>query len=271
MLFRRVTDLDLAPLVVLEVAASNVLGCVSPLRQPAEPVPLHARRLHARAFFASPGPVGRRGRGRDRPRRPAARSAPCVSRRLRRPASSVDPVRAGACLGLLAAEVAALFGALDFRGSARPGRGRRRRAARTAPPRDRLLARLRLRLPFRRSRRPRARTVVRRARPRARLRPPGAGLVLSGALLSQLVSNVPAAMLLAPAAAGRRAFARSSTASMPAGAGRRSPRSPTSSAPSSSCGKEGGPRSFWKTFFLPFRRAPLRPVLVAASPLARLG
>ena len=93
MLFRARPDLDLAPVVVLEVAASNVLGCVSPIGNP-QNLFLYTRGGFSPAtFFAAQVPWCRRGRGRCSPRpcrcscRAGRLAAPPVGRLRRRSAS----------------------------------------------------------------------------------------------------------------------------------------------------------------------------------------
>ena len=205
MRFRRVTDLDLAPLVVLEVAAANLHRMRQPAREPAEPLSLHARRLHGRLVLRGPGAVGRGRRrsargGRPDPR-PAPRARAARARRLRRGSAAGRRVR---------------------RSARRRGRGALRgvplRASRScwrseAPL---LLGRRVFDTDF---------SLVavfaflfvgiaglERGRLYATLDPvrifghEARGLVLSGAFLSQWVSNVPAAMLLAPAAATAAGF-----------------------------------------------------------------
>jgi hypothetical protein len=194
MLFRKATDLDLAPLVVLEVAAANLIGCVSPLGNP-QNLFLYRTRGASRppSFFAAQGPWvaaaalllaaavpvlvrgapraarARRLRRGFRAGRSVRRSARRGSRGALRGDPPRDPGRAGARSALLLGRrvfdadfsLVAVFAL--FVGVAGLERGR-------------LYAAL---------------DPVRIFGHQAR------GLVLSGALLSQFVSNVPAAMLLA--------------------------------------------------------------------------
>ncbi|MGE5413246.1 MAG: SLC13 family permease, partial [Syntrophomonadaceae bacterium] len=114
MLFRRVTDLDLAPVVVLEVAAANVVGCVSPLGNPQNLYLYHRGAFTPAAFFAAQLPWCAAAAAL------LALAVPLLvpSRPLGAP--PVEPFdvelrQAVACVALLAAEVLALFGRLDHR------------------------------------------------------------------------------------------------------------------------------------------------------------
>ena len=204
MLFRRVTDLELAPLVVLEVAAANVLGCVSPLGNPQNLFLFTRGGFTPAAFFAAQLPwtaaaavLLAAGVPVLVPRRPLVAPAS--------PASEVHGVLAAGCLVLLAAEVAALFGALDHRiplalaaaGAVLLGR----RVLETDFSLIFVFAFLFVGIAgLERGRLYQLLDPVRLFGHQSR------GLVLSGALLSQVVSNVPAAMLLAPAAATAAGF-----------------------------------------------------------------
>jgi Na+/H+ antiporter NhaD/arsenite permease-like protein len=204
MLFRRVTDMDLAPLVVLEVAAANLIGSISPLGNPQNLFLYTRGHFTPAAFFANQAPWVAVAAAL------LAAAVPMLvgKRALATPESSefdVHPVLAGACLVLLAAEIAALFDlvhhwvplALSLAGAALLGRRIRDAdfslvfvfaflfVGIAGLERGRLYHAL-----------DPARLFGHQAR----------GLVLSGALLSQLVSNVPAAMLLAPAVAGAEGF-----------------------------------------------------------------
>ena len=193
---------ELAPFVVLEVAAANLLGCGQPARKPAEHLSLHARAdSRRRSFFARQLPwaagrrlllaaavpllVPRRGlrrrppsrlrRGPASSRRPASfcsrpRSLPlrCVHHRSR----SSSSLGGAGCSAAASSKPTSRSSPCSRSSSS--GSRASNAAASTGP------------------------------RPGADLRPRPDGLVLSGALLSQFVSNVPAAMLLAPAAAGDR-------------------------------------------------------------------
>jgi Na+/H+ antiporter NhaD/arsenite permease-like protein len=205
MAFRRATDVDLARIVVLEVIAANVLGAISPLGNPQNLFLYTRGGFTAASFFAAQAPWTAVAAGllvlavRLRvPKRPllTPRAEPF----------DVDARLAGACLVLLSAEILSLFGAighalpllLALAGAVILGRRRlleidfsfvvvfallfvgvagleRGRVYQLVDP---------------------VRVFGHHAR----------GLVLSGALLSQIVSNVPAALLLAPAASGPAGF-----------------------------------------------------------------
>ncbi|HKD16542.1 MAG TPA: SLC13 family permease [Thermoanaerobaculia bacterium] len=202
--FRRVGGLQLAPIVVLEVAGANVLGCVSPIGNP-QNLFLYARGgFTPESFFRAQIPwcagaavllaiavpllVPRR-----------ALVAPPVE------PFDVDPLSALACVALLVGGVLALFGVLDHRlplllavgGAVLLGRRL-------------LVTDFSLVLVFaflfvgvaglERGRLYEVLDPVRILGHHAR------GMALSGALLSQIVSNVPAVMLLAPAAVGAAGF-----------------------------------------------------------------
>lgn len=204
MLFRRVTDLELAPLVVLEVAAANVLGCVSPLGNPQNLFLFTRGGFTPAAFFAAQLPWTAAAAVLLAaavpvlvPKRPLVAPAS--------PAPDVHGVLAAACIVLLAAEVAALFGALDHRIPLAL-------AAAAAVLLGRRILETDFSLVFvfaflfigiaglERGRLYQVLDPVRLFGHQSR------GLVLSGALLSQVVSNVPAAMLLAPAAVTAAGF-----------------------------------------------------------------
>ena len=204
MQFRRIADLELAPIVVLEIAAANLLGAVSPLGNPQNlflyarggftPAAFFANQLPwvavAAALLAAAVPV-------LVPRRPLAPP----------PARSFDvhPGLAAACLVLLVVETASLFHLLDHRiplalavgGAALLGR----RLRETDFSLVFVFAFLFVGI-----------AGLERGRLYQALDPASLfghrslGLVLSGAFLSQLVSNVPAAMLLAPAAVSSAGF-----------------------------------------------------------------
>lgn len=204
MLLRRVTDLDLTPLVVLEVAAANVLGCVSPVGNPQNLF------LYARGGFTPASFFGAQIPWTAAAAVLLAAGVPALvpKRALAPPASAavaVDVPRAAACVVLLAAEVGALFGAvhhavplgLAAAGAALLGR----RLFETDFSLVLVFALLFVGVAgLERGRLYQAVDPVRIFGHHAR------GLVLSGALLSQIVSNVPAALLLAPAAAGAAGF-----------------------------------------------------------------
>ena len=204
MTFRRVAGIALAPVVVLEVAAANVLGCVSPIGNPQNLFLSGRGGFTPAAFFAA-----------QLPWCAAAAVLLAAAVPLLVPAKplgapriepfGVDRLRAAGCLGLLAAEVLSLFGRLDHRvplllaaaGAALLGR----RLLDTDFSLVLVFALLFVGVAgLERGRLYELLDPVRFFGHRAR------GLVLSGALLSQVVSNVPAALLLAPAASGLSGF-----------------------------------------------------------------
>jgi Na+/H+ antiporter NhaD/arsenite permease-like protein len=202
--FRSVEGLDLAPLVVLEIASANLLGCLTPIGNPQNLFLFHAGNFTPARFFAAQAPwVGAAALSIGAlallllPRRPIA--APVM------PRFDVHRGYAAAGLGLLTLEIAAIFDALPWwiplaaaaGGAGLLGRrvfdadfslvfvfaflfvgveGLQRGALYEALDPEQLFGH----------------------------RPPG--LVLSGALLSQAVSNVPAALLLAPTVATPEGF-----------------------------------------------------------------
>jgi Na+/H+ antiporter NhaD/arsenite permease-like protein len=261
MLFRRVTDLELAPLVVLEVIAANVLGCVSPLGNPQNLFLFTRGGFTPASFFAAQIPW-------------VAAAAILLAavvpllvpqQALAAPeaaALAVHSAEAGACLGLLAAEVAALFGALDHRvplalaavGAVLLGR----RIFATDFSLVLVFAFLFVGIAgLERSRLYEAIDPLRLFGHRSR------GLVLSGALLSQFVSNVPAAMLLAPAAATAAGF-RALLYGVNAGSCGTPIASIANLIGAQLFVREGGRAgTFWRTFLLP--SAALLALLVAVS------
>jgi Na+/H+ antiporter NhaD/arsenite permease-like protein len=200
MLFRKVEDLDLTPLVVLEIAAANLIGCVSPLGNPQNLFLYTRGGFTPAAFFASQAPWVAVAAALLLAAVPWLVPRGTLAPRAAAP-FDVHPVLAGACLVLLAAEIASLFGllhhgvplVLSLGGAALLGRRLRDTdfslvfvfaflfVGVAGLERGPLYAWL-----------DPGRLFGQRA----------SGLVLSGAVLSQFVSNVPAAMLLAPAAAG---------------------------------------------------------------------
>ena len=261
MLFRRVADLELAPFVVLEVAAANLIGCISPLGNPQNLF------LYTRGGFTPAGFFSTQAPWVAVAAVLLAAAVPALVPRgvLAAPPASpfdVQPVLAGACLVLLAAEIASLFGlvhhavplVLSIGGAALLGR----RLLDTdfslvfvfallfvgiaGLERGSLYQWLDL-----------GRFFGHEAR----------GLVLSGAVLSQFVSNVPAAMLLAPAADGARSFGALLYGVNAGGCG-----TPIASLANligaQLFAREGGdPRAFWRSF-LPVN-AILLVLLLAAS------
>jgi Na+/H+ antiporter NhaD/arsenite permease-like protein len=199
MAFRRVTNVDLTPFVVLEVAAANLLGCLLPLGNPQNLLLFTRGGFHAGQFLAIQAPW-------------VAAAAvflfaaiPLLVPRLRleppAPASfEVHGLLATLCVMLLAAELASLFGwvhhwvpfAFSALGVALLGPRRLRETDFSI-----IVVFALLFVGVAGLERGRIYEVLNPERifgHRAR------GLVLSGALLSQVVSNAPAAMLLAPAA-----------------------------------------------------------------------
>ena len=204
MRFRRVGDLDLAPIVVLEVAAANVLGCISPIGNPQNLFLYTRGSFSPESFFRAQIPWCAGAAVLL-----AAVLPLLVPRRVlaapRVEPFDLDPLRAGACVALLLGEVLSLFGVLDHRIPLLLAVGGAVLLGRRLIDTDFSLV-LVFALLFvgvaglERGRLYEAVDPVRIFGHRAR------GLVLSGALLSQFVSNVPAAMLLAPAASGTAAF-----------------------------------------------------------------
>ena len=204
MRFRKVTDLDLAPLVVLEVAAANLIGCISPLGNPQNLFLYTRGGFTAGSFFAAQGPWVAAASLL------LAGAVPILVRRraLAQPVRAgfdVDPRLAGACVVLLAAEVAALFGAFHYAIPLALAVGGALLLGRRVFDADFSLVAVFAFLfvgiaGLERGRLYAALDPVRMFGHEAR------GLVLSGAFLSQWVSNVPAAMLLAPAAATAAGF-----------------------------------------------------------------
>lgn len=203
-LFRRVADVALAPVIVLEVAAANVLGCISPLGNP-QNLFLYARGGFTPAsFFAAQAPWCAAAAVL------LAAAVPLLVPAKALAAPRVEPfgvnrLQAGACLVLLAAEVLSLFGRLDHRVPLVLAVGGaalfRRRLLDTDFSLVLVFALLFVGVAgLERGRVYELLDPVRIFGHHAR------GLVLSGALLSQFVSNVPAAMLLAPAASGAAGF-----------------------------------------------------------------
>lgn len=204
MLFRKVTDAELAPLVVLEVIATNVIGCVSPLGNPQNLFLYTRGSFTPGSFFAAQAPwvaaaalLLAAAVPLTVPRRPFAPPE--------RRAFGVDPWLSGACLVLLTAETAALFGALHHGVPLALALGGALLLGRRLLETDFSLVFVFAFLfvgvaGLERGRIYQALDPVRIFGHEAR------GLVLSGALLSQIASNVPAAMLLAPAAATAAGF-----------------------------------------------------------------
>ena len=261
MLFRKVSELDLTPIVVLEVASANLLGAVSPLGNPQNLFLYTRGHFTPASFFANQLPW-------------AAAAAVLLAaavpflvpkQELAAPAAEkfdVHPILAGGCLILLCAEIAALFHLLDHRiplvlaagGAVLLGR----RLFETDFSLVFVFALLFVGIAgLERGRLYHALDLTGLFGDHAR------GLVLSGAVLSQFVSNVPAAMLLAPAAASAAGFGALLHGVNSGGCG-----TPIASLANligaQLFAREGGDlRSFWRRF-LPIN-AVLLVLLVAAS------
>lgn len=198
MLFRRIADLELAPIVVLEVAAANLIGAISPLGNPQNLYLFTRARLTLGGFVWGQAPWVATAAALLFAAIPLLVPSRALAAAPGR-AYDVDPLLAAGCLVVLGTEIAALAGlahhwvplAFALVGALLLGR--------------RLLdADFSLVLIFaflfvgiaglERGRLYEALDPVALFGNRAR------GLALAGALVSQIVSNVPAAMLLAPAA-----------------------------------------------------------------------
>jgi len=204
MLFPRSPGLTRAYLVILEVLAANLLGAVTPIGNP-QNIFLYARgEFTPGSFFAAQLPL-------------SAASALLLAagvllfiprRTLPPPAEKsfeVDPVLAAAFFLLLAAEVASLFGRIPYLAPlllsipaiALLGR----RIAEADFSLVLVFALLFIGIPgLERGR------LYQLLDPEKLFGHGPIGMLLSGALLSQAVSNVPAALLLTPAAASHQAF-----------------------------------------------------------------
>lgn len=204
MLFRRVEGFNRVPVVVLEVLAANLLGCATPIGNPQNLFLYSRGGFTPGSFFAAQAPF-------------VAFSAVLLvaaalilvpSRRLETPPSppfEVDRTLAAASLALLAVEIASIFRlvphalplAASLVGIAMLGR----RVLEADFSLVVVFALLFVGV-----------AGLERGRLYTRLAPErlvghhASGMLLSGALLSQLVSNVPAALLLAPAASGAAGF-----------------------------------------------------------------
>jgi Na+/H+ antiporter NhaD/arsenite permease-like protein len=205
MLFRRVTDLDLAPVVVLEVAATNLIGCISPLGNPQNLFLYERGGFRPGPFFAAQVPWVASATLLLLAVVPRIVAPGRLHARPAEVSFDVHVPMAALCLSLLAAELASLFRwiphviplALSVAGAVVLGR----RLRETDFSLIFVFAFLFVGVAgLERGGLYRALDPGRFFGHEAR------GLVLSGALLSQFVSNVPAAMLLAPAAAGAAGF-----------------------------------------------------------------
>lgn len=204
MLLRKVDGLDPTPLVVLEVLSANLLGCLTPVGNPQNLFLYTRGRFTPEAFFAAQLPF-------------VAIAAACLaaavwllvpSRRLSAPQAEpfdLDPLLAAGFAVLLAAEAASLFGRLPFAVPLVLSLGGAILLGRRVFDADFSLVAVFALLfvgveGFERG------LLYRALNPERIFGHQAAGTLLSGALLSQVVSNVPAALLLAPAAATRHGF-----------------------------------------------------------------
>ena len=190
---------DAAPVVVLEIAAANLLGALTPTGNPQNLFLFVRGGFLPAAFLAAQGPWVA-GTGlltlAAVPFLVPKRTLPSPPPRQ----TDVEPKKASAAVALLALELLAVFGALPrlvpfaaaFLGLGLLGR----RAVRTDFALLGVFAALFVGVAGL-SRSPLARLLD----PTALFGATAAGLAASGALLSQFVSNVPAALLLAPHAA----------------------------------------------------------------------
>jgi Na+/H+ antiporter NhaD/arsenite permease-like protein len=204
MLFRKVTDMDLTPLVVLEIAAANLLGALTPIGNPQNLF------LYSRGGFTAGGFLSAQLPFVAGAAALLAAAVPLLvpKRRFEPPEAApfdVDPMLAAGFVLVLAAEIAAIAGLLP---SSVPLAfslvgvwmlGRRVWEA------DFSLVFVFAFLFIGIEGLERGRLY--RALDLERIFGHGpTGLLISGALLSQVVSNVPAAMLLAPAARAPQGF-----------------------------------------------------------------
>lgn len=204
MLFRKVEGVTRAPFVVLEVLSANLLGAATPIGNPQNIFLFERGKFTPGSFFAAQLPL-------------AAASIVFLilavfffvpQRRLEAPRAArfdVDPILAVGFFALLAAEIASLFGliphwvplALSIPGIALLGK----RVLEADFSLVLVFALLFIGVPgLERGR------LYRVIDPEKLFGHGPLGLLFSGALLSQAVSNVPAALLLAPAAATPAAF-----------------------------------------------------------------
>ncbi len=196
----RFSDFRVRNAVILEITAANVLGCLSPIGNPQNLFLLHRSGMTIGAFFTAMAPFGAAAAGilaaaililePARAIVPVERAVPPVSPA----AAAVGGVGIALVLSSIAGAVSPLV-SLGFAGLAwllmRERRGELAPLAIVA-----LFFFVFIDMAAIRS--------LDFARGFASLPlPPGPRLYLAGALLSQGISNVPAAVLLAPAAAGR--------------------------------------------------------------------
>lgn len=204
MLFRRVEGFQRVRVVVLEVLAANLLGCATPIGNPQNLFLYSRGGFTPGSFFAAQAPF-------------VAFSALLLvgaviilvpARRLEAPSPppfEIDRTLSAAALALLAIEIASIFRlvphglplAASLIGIAMLGRRVRQADFSLVA----VFALLFIGV-----------AGLERGRLYARLAPErlfghhASGMLVSGALLSQFVSNVPAALLLAPAASGSAGF-----------------------------------------------------------------
>jgi Na+/H+ antiporter NhaD/arsenite permease-like protein len=204
LLFTRVAKIDLATIVVLEISSANVVGSLTPVGNP-QNLFLYGRGGFSPASFVQAqlpivavGALLLSGAAwRLLPRTPFQTPDASVP--------AVDRLRAAAFAVLLAAEAASILGAiapaipLALAGVGAVLLGRRLREIDFSL----VLVFAFLFVGVAGLERSGLYAV---ADPRALFGGGSAGLLVSGALLSQIVSNVPAAMLLAPAASGPAGF-----------------------------------------------------------------
>jgi Na+/H+ antiporter NhaD/arsenite permease-like protein len=204
MLLRKVGELDPTPLVVLEVLSANLLGSLTPVGNP-QNLFLYARGgFTPGAFFAAQVPF-------------VAIAAACLAAAVvllvpRRPLTppktepfDVDPMLAAGFAVLLATEAASLLGPLPFAVplvlSLAGALLLKRRVFEADFSLVAVFAFLFVGVEgIERG------LLYHALNPERIFGHQASGLLLSGAFLSQVVSNVPAALLLAPAAAGRHGF-----------------------------------------------------------------
>jgi len=268
MLFRKVADMDVAPLVVLEVASANLLGALTPIGNPQNLYLYtrgeftHARFLAVQLPFAAGAALL------------LAAAVPLLVRPVdfeppEAAAFDVDPILAAGFAVLLVAEVVSLSGLLSWRvplalsilGAGLLGR----RILETDFSLVFVFAFLFVGV-----------AGLERGRLYHALDPERlfghgpTGLLVSGAVLSQFVSNVPAAMLLAPAVRSPQGFTALLYGVNAGGCG-----TPFSSLANLIGGElytrsEGRSGRFWRVF-LPTSFALLAAILAWSLAVLRLG
>jgi Na+/H+ antiporter NhaD/arsenite permease-like protein len=204
LLFRRISEIDLAPIVVLEILSANLLGALSPIGNPQNLFLYTRGAFTPGGFVATQSPLVAASAGLL-----AAATFILVARsRISSPEAEdfeVDPLLSLAFAGLLIAEVATLFGVLpplvplllSIVGPALLGR----RILRADFSLVFVFAFLFVGVAgLERG------NLYRFLDPEKIFGHGPSGLLISGALLSQAVSNVPAALLLAPAVGSAHGF-----------------------------------------------------------------